>query len=958
MRVRRKTIEEMRLSDGTVLRAVKTTELRLDTVALGLFAQLLVLVLVGLFSPPSAQAAFGLKDLGVSFEEQGGAAATEAGTHPFQMTTELALSAEVVPKGAIDPVTEKPVNGEVPEGQLKDLTVAQMPGFVGSQTAVEPCTQAEFTTRFEGYASCPDESAVGFAAVKAEFKVFPVGEEVFLHLPIYMLEATPGVAARFGFVAANVPITFDVAINQSPPYNLIARLRNTSQALLVYGSQITLWGNPSDPAHDSLRGQCIGPPVEPTPEPISKCSAAVAPGEALLTLPRSCRGPLATTFAATSWQGDSDQGTATTAAIENCGTLAFSPEAAAAPTTAQATSASGLDFGVSVEDPGLTDPGGRAEADIAAVEVILPEGMTANPSAAEGQGVCTAAQLAAVSPQSPGCPAESKLGSAEIVSPLLDEPLQGILYLAEPYQNPFASLLATYLVIRNEKFGIAITQAGRITPDPLTGRLTTSFTEIPELPFSDLRVSFRSGPRAPLVTPPRCATYSTRTLFTPSSGNPPLPFDSSFAISQGPGAGPCPTADPFSPGFLAGSLSNQAGAYAPFYLRLTRSDADQQITRVDAVLPPGVVGRIAGLGRCTDAALAAAKTRAGKAELAAPSCPAGSRIGSLVARAGVGEVLTTATGSLHLAGPYAGAPLSIAAVVPAVAGPFDLGTVVVRQALDLDPDTAEVVVRGSPTDPIPTILAGIPLRLRDLQIYVDRPNFTLNPTSCEVLGARATLFGSEGATATPTQRYQATGCGALGFKPKLKIALKGGTKRAAHPALHSVLVPRKGDANIGKAVVTLPPTTFIDPTRISNPCTRVQFDANACPKSSILGKARAITPLLDKPLEGPVYFRSNGGERKLPDIVADLKGQFRIVLVGFIDSKNGGLRTRFLNVPDAPVTKFTLDLKGGKKGLLQNSANLCTKTRRVRLALTGQNGRRYDTSPPVGTSCKGKPGKG
>jgi hypothetical protein len=910
---------------------------------------------------PGAQADFGLKGLAVTFEKEGGAPATKAGTHPFQMTTNFALNTEVVPDGTVDPDTNAVVDGEVPEGALKDITVAQMQGLVGSQAAIPRCTQEDFTTRFEGYASCPDETAVGFAAVKAEFKVFPVGEEAFLHLPIYNLEPTPGVAARFGFVVANVPITFDVTVSEDAPFNLLAQIRDTSQALLVYGSEVTLWGNPADDAHDSLRGECVGSPVEPTAEPISNGSCPVDPEaeEPLLTLPRSCKGPLQTFFAATSWQGEEDQGIASTAGMAECDSLTFSPVADAAPTSEETTSPSGLGFAVEVDDPGLTDPEGRAAADIAAVQVTLPEGMTANPSAAVGQGVCSEAQLAAASPTDPGCPGDSKLGAAKITTPLLDESLEGSLYLAEPYENPFGSLLAAYLVIRSERFGIAITQAGKIDPNPVTGQLTTSFTEIPELPFSDLEVSFREGPRAPLVTPPRCGAYEVKSVFTPSSGGAPETSTSAFEVASGPGGSPCPTSDPFSPGFLAGSTQNQAGAFSPFYMRLTRTDPEQQIARLDAVLPPGVVGKIAGLGRCPDAALAAAEAKSGNEELASPSCPADSKVGRVAAAAGLGQVLTTASGGLYLAGPFAGAPLSIAAVIPAVTGPFDLGTVVVRQALNLDPETAEVMVGGPASDPIPTILRGIPLRVREVEIFVDRDNFTLNPTSCEVEQAKATLFGSEGSSASPTSRYQASNCDKLGFKPKLKIALKGGTKRTQHPELRSVLTPRKGDANIGKASVTLPPTIFIDNAHISNPCTRVQFNENACPKGSVLGKARAFTPLLDKPLEGPVIFRSNGGDRELPDIVADLKGQFHIVVVGWVDSVGGRTRTRFVSVPDAPVSKFVLNLKGGKQGLLQNSASLCTKKRHVSLRLTGQNGKRYDSSPVVGTSCrKGKGKKG
>jgi hypothetical protein len=912
-----------------------------------------------LVAAPAAQA-FGLKDLAVTFEDESGNPVTQAGAHPFQMTTNFALETVVVPGGAVVPGSDPPVptDGEVPDEELKDLVVAQMPGFVGSQTAIPRCSAEDFATREEGYAFCPPETAVGIAAVKAEFKTFPVGTEAFLHLPIYNLEPLRGAPATFGFVAANVPITFDVKVNPKPPYNLIAEVPDTSQALLVYGSRITLWGNPADEAHDTLRGECVGSPVEPTEEPISNGSCPVDTAEEpLLTLPRSCKGPLTTLFSATSWQGSSDAGTATTDAMSECDSLAFSPTATAKPTAPAASSPSGLDFSIKVEDPGLTDSEGRAQADISAVQVTLPPGMTANPSAAVGQGICTTAQLEAASVADPGCPKDSKLGTAKITSPLLEDPLEGSLYLAEPYKNPFNSLLATYLVIRNERFGIAITQAGKITPNPVTGQLTTSFKDIPELPFSDLEVSFREGPRAPLATPPTCGTHTTQTLLTPSSGQAPLASPSAFTLNAGPNGAPCPTATPFAPGMLAGSTDNQAGSFSPFYMRFTRSDGEGQITQLDATLPPGLVGKIAGVGHCSEAEIAATKTKAGKAEIASPTCSASSRIGRVLAGAGVGPVLTQVQGALYLAGPYKGHPLSVVSVVPAVAGPFDLGTVVVRSALDLDPTTAQVRVIGADSDPIPTILQGIPLQLRDLELQIDRPGFTLNPTSCDPEQVHTTLSAGP-LTANLAQRYQAQGCGALGFKPKLTLALKGATKRGKFPSVRSILTPRAGDANIAKAVVFLPPSQQIENAHINNPCTRVQFAANACPAKSILGTAKAYSPLLDAPLEGNVYFRSNGGERELPDIVADLKGQFRIILVGFIDTKGKRIRTTFANVPDAPVSKFELNLFGGKRGLLVNNRNICKGKQRAKLNLTGHNGRISFTEPVLKTSCKGgKKGK-
>jgi hypothetical protein len=398
-------------------------------------------------------------------------------------------------------------------------------------------------------------------------------------------------------------------------------------------------------------------------------------------------------------------------------------------------------------------------------------------------------------------------------------------------------------------------------------------------------------------------------------------------------------------------MNNAAGTYSPFYMRLTRGDGEQELTRFSSVLPPGLTGKIAGLAQCSEPAIDGAKLKSATAELALPSCPGSSRIGRLLSGAGVGSALTYLSGSLYLAGPFHGAPLSVAAIVPAQAGPFDVGTVVVQEGLTLNPETAEVEIDGSASDPIPRMLAGVPLDLRDLRVYVDRPAFTLNPTNCEPEQARAVLT-SIAASASLSARYQASSCASLPFKPKLSIKLSGGLKRTGHPAVTSILTARPGDANIGAVTVLLPGTEFIDNAHITSPCTRVQFNADACPPQSVLGHARAFTPLLDQPLEGPVYFRSNGGERELPDLVADLHGQFHLILAGYVDSKHRRIRTRFLHVPDAPVSKFVLKLAGGKKGLLQNSTDLCIRKSRARQILIGQNGRRIAVGRSLKTSCK------
>ncbi len=910
------------------------------------FAILAVALVSLVVAPGSASADFGLKNLSFELEETGGVLLTEAGAHPFAVTTGLEVNSEVDPD-----------LGLVPEGAVKDLTIHFPPGLVGNPTAVERCSNDDFTTMVGGSNICSDEAVIGKVELVVGFE-----EEEFYKVPLYNLHPPPGVAGKVGFTVLGVPVTIDVGVNPDPPYNLISTGTNVSQAIRFYGVKASVWGDPGSPLHDEERGRCVVSPAADT------CPVDI-PEKPFLTAPRSCTGPMQAPFETDSWQHPGawlKYPVQTSSELSGCEDLPFAPEIEASPTTPSASSASGLRFDLDIEDEGLTSFGkGPAGSDIKKAEVLLPEGFTVNPSSANGLEACSEAQLekeTASSEPGDGCPQASKVGEVEVETPLLENTvLHGEVFVATQDENPFKSMVALYMVIRDRKLGVIVKQPGRVELDPKTGQVKTTFGEpgfeIPQFPFSHLRFRFNEGKRAPLVTPPACGTYEVKATFTPWA-NPAAPVTktSDLEITTGPDGGPCPSSSPFDPSFLAGSIDNTAGAHSPFYMRLARNDSDQTLTRFAAVLPPGVTGTLVGVGRCSDAAIEAARQKTGAMELAFPSCPADSRVGSLTGGAGVGSELTWVPGSIYLAGPFTGDPLSIVAITPALAGPFDAGTVVVREGLTVDPESAEVIIDGASSDPIPQILKGIPVRLRDLRINTDRPDFTLNPTSCEEEQTRASLSGTD-VTAERNSRYQASGCGALKFKPKLKIALKGGTRRTEHPELRSVLKPRPGDANIGKVSVTLPPTLFIDNAHISNPCTRVQFNAGACPKGSILGHARAFTPILDEPLEGPVYFRSNGGERELPDVVADLHGVFHVIAVGWVDSVKGRTRTRFVNVPDAPVSKIVLNLKGGKKGLLQNSANLCVKKRYVDLRLSGHNGRRYDTRQALGISCRKKSGK-
>lgn len=900
------------------------------------------------FAAP-AQAEFGFKDLAIEFEEQGGAPATQAGSHPYAMTTTLDMNT------VLNAASE-----EVPDQDLRELKVELPPGFVGDPDAAPTCpTEAFNTLQQGGYNDCPDASSIGVIAVRLEPGPF-VRE-----FPVFNLEPIPGEAARIGFVGFNLPVTMGLQVAEGEPHEVISSLFNVPQSAPFYGADLTLWGNPADPSHDPERGGCLDRGLG-TPPPRTNCSVSIEP-RAFLTLPRNCTQPQVTSFRAHPWQveGLEAVGTLEEPPLEGCEELEFGPEVQSAPETTRASSPSGLDFAIDVEDPGLTDPKGRAASDIKAAKVTLPAGVEINPAQAEGLQACTQAEFArerSGTTLGAGCPSGSKIGSVEVETPLLEgRVLRGDVFVATPHDNPFGTLIALYMTIKDPERGVNVGLAGKVTPiesGPEAGRIEASFDNLPQLPFSHFRFHFRGGTRSALSTPPRCGTYATEATFTPWA-DPGSTFTttSSFEVTEGPGGTPCPPAGPLplAPSLEAGTTRSQAGSYSPFVMNLTRGDGQQQITRLDSILPPGVTGKIAGVAQCPEAAISAARSHSGTGELASPSCPAASRIGSLTAGAGVGSALTYVRGSLYLAGPYEASPLSIVAITPAVAGPFDLGTVVIREGLDLNPLSAEVEVKGSATETIPTFLHGIPLQLRDLRVAIDRDQFTLNATGCDPRTVKATLTGSEGASASVGAPYQASGCAALAFKPKLSLSLKGSTKRNGHPTLHSVLRPRAGDANIGRAVVMLPPSEQIDALHVSTPCTRVQFNANQCPPVSVLGTARAYSPLLDQPLEGPVYFRSNGSERELPDVIADLHGQFRIILVGFIDSVHSRLRTTFASVPDAPVSKFELTLKGGKKGFLVNNRSLCGKRKlRTHLAFTAQNGRSYTTNPPIGTSCKKK----
>jgi hypothetical protein len=930
-------------------------------------------------APASAQ--FGLQSFDVTFANADGSPATQAGSHPFAMTTTLAANTK-----------NDPERGEIVDESVRDLRIAQVPGLVGDPAAVPRCPNADFTTIVSQKTACKNDSAVGAVELRIGYE-----QAGYTDAAVYSLEAPPGAPAKFGFLALGIfPVTFEVGLNEAPPYNLVAKLTNIPDSAQFYSAELTLWGNPASPVHDPYRGSCLAT-EDRTPHALvsNGICATNLREKPLLTLPRSCGGAATTSYAADSWQhsgallpnreadlGDPNWVTGSVLTHDNsippqpvgftgCGKLGFSPSISAAPTTKAAESPSGLDFSLDVADEGLTNPSeeATAQADIGRVEAVLPEGFTTNPAVAEGLAVCTEADLAretAFSDPGSGCPSASKIGTVEVETPLLEQTLPGALYVAKPYENPFGSLLALYIVIKSPQLGIVVKQPLEVVPDPVTGRLTTIADNLPQVPFSHFRLHFREGARSPLVSPPSCGSHTIEAKLTPSSGGPSVTATSSFELIAGPDGGPCPAGGtpPFKPDLLAGTLNNAAGKYSPFYVRLSRTDSEQEFSHFSIKLPPGLAGKLAGIPYCSDQAIENAKAKTGTEEELDPSCPAASYLGRTVVGAGVGSSLAYAPGKIYLAGPYHGAPISLAAITAAKVGPFDLGTVVVREAFKIDPETAEVFVDATGSDPLPRIIDGIPVHLRDVRIYVDRPEFVFNPTSCARTSTASTLLGlgsdfaseADDRPVTVSSPFQAADCAALKYRPDLQLKLKGSTKRSGNPQLTAVLHMPKGDANTAFAQVTLPHSEFLDQEHIRTICTRVQFREEKCPAGSVYGFARAVTPILDEPLQGPVYLRSS--EHKLPDLVAHLQNkQVTINLVGRIDSVKGRIRNTFEVVPDAPVSTFTLEMQGGKKGLLENSTNLCRDKHRVLADFHAHNGKISETKPLLKASCK-VPGKG
>jgi hypothetical protein len=904
-------------------------------------AMLLGLAAVALVLPDTAHAEFGFVPGSVSAvaANSDGTLDSEAGSHPSSYTVNFRLNVTA--------------SSQVEGGAARDI-IANLPtGFIGNPQAVAACPRQEF----EGVLpKCSTETQVGVLRAT----IPGLGET---RLPIFNLAPPPGVVAALGGGAVNLNVLQDASVRTEEGYGVSVGAFNVPSDVSAVTE--TIWGVPAESEHDAERG---GETLEGQAPPVP----SNAPRLPYLTMPTSCGGPLEITVKADSTlnPGVFAEQTALMldaggqpAALTGCERVPFTPSIKASPTSESAEASSGINFELTLPNAGLLDPDGIAETEPEKTEVTLPEGFTVNPSAANGIVGCTLAQYReATGEVGQGCPEASKVGTLRAKSPLLTEAIEGSVYLASPRANPFGSLLALYIVARAPVRGVLVKQAGEVQADQQTGRLTTTFDQLPPLPYSSFEFKLREGPRAPLITPRTCGEYMTTARLYPfSDPGTATAKTAPFKIASGAAGGPCVPAEsqaPNRPGFEAGTVTPVAGSFAPFVFKVSRADGDQRFSSLQATLPVGLLGKLKGVPYCPESGIATASSRGqeggGAEELASPSCPSASQVGIANVSAGAGPQPYYVQGKVYLAGPYKGAPLSLEVITPAIAGPFDFGSVAVRTALTVDPFTAQIHAQS---DPLPTILHGIPLDVRSISLQMNKPEFTLNPTDCSaksVTGALTTLTGQSAALSSP---FAVAGCAGLKFAPQLKISLKGSTGRGGHPALRAEVTYPKGSgyANIARAQVSLPHAEFLDQGNLNLVCKQAELRAGTCPDATIYGRVKAWTPLLEQPLEGNVYLGVGFGY-KLPALVAELGGQIRVLLVGKIDTgKNKGIRNTFEAVPDAPVEKFVLSMKGGKKyGLLENSENICGKGQQAEVAFKAQNGDATNSKVAIKTSCRKK----
>jgi hypothetical protein len=930
----------------------------------------------------STPPAFGVEEYSFENENEGGAFDTQAGSHPFQQTTNLAFN-QGTPEGA---------HGEYlanPPALPKDVHFRWPAGLIGNTTAIPQCTEAEFSKELEGGGNtCPADTAIGVASVSFVLPHFDGGIGLRTEVvPVFNLVPGRGGPARIGFGVAHATVLINPSVRTGRDYGITVNVENISQLVVLVSSRVTVWGVPGDPAHDNSRGWgCVeeGAFVKESSGVVPPCTPEGQTNPPpFLSLPTSCTGPLQTSVRADSWQEPTPEALEAPVAplvampaLGGCNRLPFAASMEVAPDVQEASSPTGLAVKVHIPQEASLDATGLAPSEVRDTTVTLPEGITVNPANANGLQACTTAEIGfeKVNPETrvaeftpklpeplePGvnfCPDASKLANATIDVPVLAHPLKGAVYLASPQnfstltgappENPFESLVAMYLVAEDPISGVLIKLPGKVSLSP-TGQLTTTFENTPQAPFENLELEFFGGERAPLATPALCrrpgeAGYVTNASFTPWSGNAAWPGSSEFDITSGapssayPNGGPCPnpTGDQspsslqFSPSLASGTTNNNAGAFSNLTTTLSRPSGDQNIASVTLHYPAGLSGIITGVPLCPEA------------QANAGTCSGASQIGETIVSVGLGgDPYTVTGGKVYLTEKYKGAPYGLSIVNPAKAGPFDLQEgrpVVVRAKIEVNPATAALTVT---TGQIPTIIEGIPLQIQHVNVLIDRNGFTFNPTNCTPTAVTGTVVSEQGASSPVSEPFKVTNCQALKFEPKFSASTSSADNFNDLGASLTTKVSEPAgslgtQANIAKVKVELPIALPSRLTTLQKACLARVFEANpaGCPPASFIGHATVHTQLLPVPLTGPAIFVSHGGEA-FPSLIMVLQGYgVKIELVGttYISPK-GITSTTFKAVPDQPFETFELTLPTGKFSALAAIGNVCkpTKTETVK----------------------------
>ncbi len=921
-------------------------------------------------------------------ENEDGSVETQAGAHPFQVTSILSFN-ETAESGNYTDLGDYATTPQL----VKNLAVDLPPGLVGNPTPFPQCTDADFGTQLaQGTNACPADTAVGVASVTIREPNLQGLSTIVV--PIFNLTPQVGEPARFGFQPLGDPVILDTAIRGGRDYGVVINVTNTQETANLITSRVVFWGVPGAASHDASRGwSCLDGWFAG-----GTCSASTqTQTPQLLTLPTSCGGPLTATAGGDAWNGavqppvtyklQSSPGEAI--GMGGCGDLPFGPEIKVSPDGQAASTPTGLTVNVHVPQEGQLNPTGLADSNIKDIAVTLPEGVTLNPSAADGLQACLESQIGftgaqefeagvqtpTFTPTLPGslessetlqpgvnfCPDASKVATAKIKTPLLPNPLEGAVYLAapqnfqgSPLENPFGSLVAMYLVAEDPVSGSLVKLPGRVALNQQTGRVEATFEDNPQLPFEDAELHFFGGERAPLASSVRCGTDTTEATFTPWSGGEPVKATSSFQVTAGPNGSRCPgSALPFAPTLQSGTTNNNAGSFSPLTTTLSRPSGDQPVQSVVLHYPAGLSGLLSSVKLCPEA------------QANAGTCGPESEIGETIVSVGVGgDPFTVTGGKVYITEKYEGAPFGLSIVNPAAAGPFDLQEgrpIVVRARVEVDPTTAALTVATNTAAQgyaIPTIVEGFALQIQHVNVNITRPGFTFNPTSCTPMEVSGSIQSSEGASAPVKTPFQVTNCAALKFEPKLTVSTSGKTSRANGASLTVKLTKPDSQgvqADVAKFKIELPKQLPSRLSTLQKACTNAQFQTNpaGCPAASVVGHMRVLTPLLPVPLEGPMYFVSHGGEA-FPDLKVVLQGYgVAVVLTGNTHiSKKGITSSTFNTVPDAPFSSVVATLPEGPHSALAANGNLCKSKLTIPTQLVAQNGAEiHQTTKITTTGC-------